>query len=147
MKIREIRKNDFAAWSEMRKKLWADVTDEENRAELEHVLINSNKFQIFLAETDSGEIIGFLEAGLRNDYVEDCDFSPVGYVEGWFVEENFRRQNVGRQLVEAAENWAKEQGCREMASDCELENSVSFAAHLGVGFSEVNRVIHFKKNF
>lgn len=146
MKIRIIRQQDFDAWSALRKKLWTQTDDEENLEELKNVLANSNKFQIFLAETDSGEIIGFLEASLRNDYVEDCDFSPVGYVEGWFVEENFRRQNAGRHLVKAAENWARELGCREMASDCELENSVSLGAHLGVGFSEVNRTIHFKKN-
>lgn len=146
MKIREIQGKDLLAWSRLRKQLWQQVTDEENREELDHVLNNRNNFQIFLAENEAGEIVGFLEAGLRRDYVEGCETSPVGYIEGWFVAEDFRRQSVGRLLVEASENWARSLGCQEMASDCLLENEISLAAHLAVGFNEAERIIHFKKN-
>ncbi|HEX8567067.1 MAG TPA: aminoglycoside 6'-N-acetyltransferase [Pyrinomonadaceae bacterium] len=146
MKIRTIQSEDLSDWSALRKKLWSHVTDDEISGELEHVLANTDKLQIFLAETNDGEIIGFLEASLRYEYVESCKNAPVGYIEGWFVEENHRRGAVGRQLVEAAEIWARRLGCLEMASDCELENSVSRSAHLGIGYEEVGRIIHFKKN-
>lgn len=145
MKIRTVQPQDFDAWSQLRKKLWSQVSDEENREELEQVFAAPDNFQIFLAESDAGEVVGFLEAGIRSDYVEGCETSPVGYVEGWFVEENYRRQNVGKLLIEAAEDWARELNCREMASDCELDNAVSLSAHLAVGFAEVNRIISFKK--
>jgi aminoglycoside 6'-N-acetyltransferase I len=145
MKIRTIERKDFSDWSQLRKQLWSHVTDEENLVEIEQVLAGNDKIQIFLAETDD-EIIGFLEASLRNDYVEGCDYTPVGYIEGWFVAENYRRSRVGHRLVEAAENWARDLGCLEMASDCELENSVSEAAHFGIGYEEAGRNIHFKKN-
>ena len=36
-------------------------------------------------------------------------------------------------------------GCREFASDCELDNADSFKFHMAVGFEEANRVICFKK--
>jgi aminoglycoside 6'-N-acetyltransferase I len=145
MRIRTIERNDFNNWSRLRKQLWSHVTDEENLVEIEQVLAESDKLQIFLAETN-GEIIGFLEASLRHEYVEGCEHAPVGYIEGWFVAENHRRGRVGRRLVEAAENWARDLGCLEMASDCGLENSISEAAHFGVGYEEAGRNIHFKKN-
>ncbi|MDQ4123747.1 MAG: GNAT family N-acetyltransferase [Acidobacteriota bacterium] len=145
MKIRTIQREDFNDWSRLRKELWAHVAEDENLIELEQVLADGGKSQIFLAENGDGEIIGFLEASLRYEYVEGCDYTPVGYIEGWFVEENYRRKQVGRELVEAAENWARVCGCLEMASDCELENSVSRAAHFGVGYEEAARIIHFKK--
>ena len=71
--------------------------------------------------------------------------SPVGYLEGIFVREEFRHQGIAKQLLFACENWAKEQGCREFASDCELGNTESLRFHLGLGFEEANRIICFVK--
>ena len=48
-------------------------------------------------------------------------------------------------LLSACENWAKEKGCREFASDCELTNTDSQKFHLSLGFQEANRVICFTK--
>jgi hypothetical protein len=69
----------------------------------------------------------------------------VGYVEGWYVDPDVRRQGIGRRLVEAAERWAAAQGCREMASDAHLGNTVSHAAHEALGFEESERLVHFRK--
>jgi aminoglycoside 6'-N-acetyltransferase I len=92
----------------------------------------------------NGQLGGFLEASLRR-YADGCSTSPVGYIEGWYVDDDVRRQGVGRQLVKTAEHWALVQGCREMASDCEIDNEVSFRAHLAIGYAEVERLIHFQK--
>jgi aminoglycoside 6'-N-acetyltransferase I len=77
--------------------------------------------------------------------VEGTENSPVGYLEGIYVEPSFRGRGIARQLLSAAENWAREQDCREFASDCELDNLESLAFHLGVGFREANRIICFVK--
>ena len=146
MKIRRADLADFENWFALRKLLWAHVLEDESRAFLSESLRESDKMPVFLAETENGEIVGFLEAALRFDYVEDCETSPVGYIEGWFVAENFRQREIGRKLVEAAESWARALGCREMASDCLLENTLSLKAHLAIGYEEVERNIHFKKN-
>src|SRR5262249_58795557 len=70
---------------------------------------------------------------------------PVGYVEGWFVDADLRRQGVGRRLLEAAEQWATAHGCKEMASDAQMENEVSLAAHQALGFEESSRAVHLRK--
>ncbi len=41
--------------------------------------------------------------------------------------------------------WAKEQGCKEFASDVELSNIVSQEVHEKMGFKEVNRVVCYIK--
>ncbi len=48
-------------------------------------------------------------------------------------------------LLNACENWAKEQGCLEFASDCEIDNADNLFFHLRLGFTEANRVICFTK--
>ena len=90
-------------------------------------------------------MIGFAQCSLRNDYVEGCSHSPVGYLEGIFVLENYRQKGISRQLLLSCETWAKKQGCREFASDCELDNTQSLSFHLACGFEEANRIICFTK--
>ena len=89
-------------------------------------------------------LVAFIEAGLR-EYGEGCETSPVGYVEAWYVDEHLRGQNLGRDLVQMAEQWAREKGCTEMASDTWLENESSIAAHLKLGYVEAERLVHFMK--
>ncbi len=106
---------------------------------------NSTKTAIFLKYSD-GIAVGFAQCNLRHDYVEGTDSSPVGYLEGIFVKEEYRKNGFARELLSACEQWAKEQGCNEFASDCELNNSASLSFHLKTGFTEANRIICFKKN-
>ena len=82
---------------------------------------------------------------MRHDYVEGCETSPVGYLEGVSVKETYRNRGVAKRLVEECEQWAREKGCREFASDCELSNAASLNFHLQIGFQEQNRIICFKK--
>lgn len=89
---------------------------------------------------------GFAQVQLRNDYVEGSSSSPVGYLEGIYVEASCRHQQVARQLLTACETWAKEKGCDEFASDCPLHNTDSLAFHLAAGFKEAGRVICFVKS-
>jgi aminoglycoside 6'-N-acetyltransferase I len=47
--------------------------------------------------------------------------------------------------VHTAEQWAREKGCSEMASDTWLENEGSIAAHQKLGYHEADRLVHFVK--
>jgi hypothetical protein len=54
-------------------------------------------------------------------------------------------RGLGGALVAAEEDRARARGSTEMASDCVLENTVSFMAHSSLGYREVERWIHFRK--
>lgn len=71
--------------------------------------------------------------------------SPVGYLEGIFIKDDFRHRGYATELLAKCEMWAKEQGCAEFASDCELDNKESLFFHLNSGFEEANRIICFTK--
>ena len=49
--------------------------------------------------------------------------------------------------MRAAEDWARAQGCVEMASDALIDNSESEKAHMALGFEVVDRCVHFRKAF
>jgi len=100
--------------------------------------------EVFIAERDDGSVAGFVEVGSR-PYADGCETSPVGYIEAWYVDPDVRRSGYGRDLLKAAENWARSRGYHEMASDALLDNEISHAAHYSAGYEEVDRVVQFRK--
>jgi len=141
--IRQAAQADKSEWLRMRQTLWPDLTTEEFAAQSDEIL-NDEMQPVFVVERPDGKLGGFLEAGTRK-YAEGCDTSPVGFIEGWYVDEDLRQQGIGKALVKAAEEWARSQGLTEMASDTWLDNEVSIQAHLKMGYEETERLVHFAK--
>jgi aminoglycoside 6'-N-acetyltransferase I len=144
MVIRQVRPEEYDEWLRMRLELWPEHTPEEHRSEMDGFLANPDRERVFVFHRPDGSLGGFLEASMRK-YADGCDTRPVGYIEGWYVDPDLRCHGVGGELVRAAEAWALAKGCQEMASDCEIDNTVSLAAHLALGYTETERLIHFCK--
>jgi len=141
--IRRATSADKPGWLRMRLLLWPDGTLEGFSREMDD-LLSDPLTPVFVAIRSNGMAGGFLEAGTRK-YAEGCETSPVGYIEGWYMDEDLRGRGIGKALVEAAEVWARSQGLTEMASDTWLDNEVSIRAHLKMGYEETERLVHFAK--
>lgn len=141
--IRRPTARDRDAWLEMRQSLWPEYPHDVHVAEIEET-ITSDGQTAFVAELPAGHVCGFIEASLR-PFAVGCQTRPVGYIEGWYVRPDCRRQRIGRALVAAAEMWAIEQGCVEMASDAIVSNIGSQRAHSAIGYDEIERLVCFKK--
>lgn len=141
--IREATISEAKEAAQLATQLWPDHTLEEFIQEMTQLIAQPDA-TVILAYHEN-ETIGFAQCQLRYDYVEGTSSSPVGYLEGLYVKEAFRKQGFAKTLVNSCENWARKKGCQEFASDCELENKESLAMHLKLGFSEENRIICFKK--
>jgi len=141
--IRRATPEDKPEWIRMRQGLWPDAPIDYLDYDLDEILADPDK-AVFVASRADGKLIAFIEASLRS-FAEGCETSPVGYIEAWYVDPHVRGQKLGRQMARVAEGWAREKGCTEMASDTWLENDVSIAAHLKMGYYEVERLVHFVK--
>jgi len=141
--IRRATQEDKPAWLRMRQGLWPVAPIEYLDFDMDD-LLGDPDYAVFVASGADGEVEAFIEAGLR-DYGEGCETSPVGYIEAWYVDEHIRGQKLGKELVYVAEQWAREKGAAEMASDTWLENETSIAAHLKLGYEEAERLVHFVK--
>ena len=142
--IRKVELNDCYDVAELACRMWDshDILELKNEFELK---LDKDDFALFIKVIDE-KIVGFCECSLRYDYVEGTSSSPVGYLEGIFVLEEYRNLGLASSLLAESEMWAKKKGCTEFASDCELENNDSLKFHLKAGFKEANRIICFKKD-
>ncbi len=141
--IRRATLEDKPDWLRMRLLLWIYSPAPELEHDLDTILADPGQV-VFIASTVEGRRVGFVEAGTRT-YGEGCTTTPVGYVEGWYVDEDMRGLGIGSRLVEAAEEWARQKGYREMASDTWLDNEAGIYTHLKLGYQEVERLVHFMK--
>jgi aminoglycoside 6'-N-acetyltransferase I len=142
--VRPLKDGDLDGWLALRRHLWDEVSEDEHKGEMMDILDHTDSQFVVIAESGDGRLIGFLEASIR-PFVEDCQTDHVGYLEGWFVEPEFRMHGVGRALVKSAENWARKRGCTEMASDAEIGNDLSLKAHQKLGYGETSRLVHLRK--
>lgn len=141
--IREATVQDAQLLASLAMNVWKESSLKELVAEFKQ-MTKSNEAVAFLLLKNE-QAVGFAQCQLRHDYVEGTDMSPVGYLEGIFVEQEFRHKGYASELVLKCEEWAKTKGCLQIASDCELDNIDSLAFHLKVGFTEANRIICFTK--
>jgi aminoglycoside 6'-N-acetyltransferase I len=140
--IRSITHEDKAEWLRMRKGVWPEAPDEYLDYDMDDVL-SSDGYAVFFALVE-GFPVGMIEVRLR-DYAEGCFSKPVGYIEAWFVDEKLRGKGIAGVLTDSAEAWAQAKGCKEMASDTWLENETSIRAHAKMGYTEIERLVHFVK--
>ena len=141
--IQQANLSDSISVARLAQMLWPHHTAEELQLEFEPLLAGSDA-AVFLACFNTIPV-GFAQCQLRHDYVEGTSSSPVGYLEGIFVMPAYQKHGLARALLAACEHWAKEKGCTEFASDCELANVESLRFHLCMGFEEANRIICFTK--
>lgn len=131
---------DWPQWAALRRQLWPDCGVDP--AELRELLDGPDSV-VFLAVDPGGEVLGLAEASLRHDYVNGTAGSPVGFLEGWYVQPAARRRGVGGGLVADVARWARGRGCRQLASDTAQDDAAAQSAHAACGFSETERVVYY----
>lgn len=141
--ITQATATDIAILAEMASHIWHNSTTDALQAAFAEI-IGTDDAVCYIQYC--GEVpVGFAQCSLRRDYVEGTSSSPVGYLEGIYVQKEYRNRGYAGALLAACETWAQNKGCTEFASDCELDNTDSYRFHQAMGFTEVNRVICFTK--
>ena len=103
-----------------------------------------DKEEVFVWEDTSGSLAGFASASIR-PWVEGSTIEPCPHVEGWYVKPELRQQGIGKALIEAVEDWSRQQGFAELTSDVEISNYDSLNAHAALGFEPTSKIQYFKK--
>ncbi len=126
-------KHDIPSWIEMRADLWPDCPLQKHTEEINEQLNSPQTLQGFIL-LKNYQPVGFIEAAIHQN--AHNTYGRAGYIEGWFIKEEFRLNGHGKQLVQAVEQWSIALGCEQIASDVEDFNVGSFFAHTKLGYIE-----------
>lgn len=145
MIVEPVNSSHLGSWARLRNALWPRMSTSEHERDIQNSFFHNAKSTAAFVAIVGEELIGFAEASLRHDYVNGCETSPVAFLEGIYVAAANRRQGVAKALCVAVEEWGRNQGCVEFASDTSLDNDVSRLLHAALGFEETQRVVFFRK--
>jgi GNAT superfamily N-acetyltransferase len=98
--------------------------------------------RVFVAEDgESGAVVGWLQVHLT----KIIESEPRGEIVGLVVAADVRGRGIGRQLVEAAEAWAKGQGAESVGVRCNTTRTDAHAFYERLGFRAAKTQINFRK--
>ncbi|PJE56334.1 GNAT family N-acetyltransferase [Marinomonas sp. BSi20584] len=147
IEIRTIQATDAAAWSALRIEFLPEIKD-ISQAEVDAFFQGcdsdqkniSNLQEVLIALDNSQKMVGFIELDLREN-VPGSSQQTTPYIEAWFVSPDCQGQGIGKALIHAAEEWAKQKGFQELGSDAPISNKKSVNLHKQLGFNEIERVV------
>jgi aminoglycoside 6'-N-acetyltransferase I len=123
--VRPAQPEDLERLVVLRTAAWPDVDVEVHRRALDSVLAAGHEGVALLAwsgdDGDDGDggggarSVGFAELE-RRAWVPGCAAGSAAVLAGIFVVPGERRTGVGRELVEAASQWAAAHGCRALVA-------------------------------
>ncbi|OAN62531.1 GCN5 family acetyltransferase [Balneola sp. EhC07] len=144
MQIKELTSENVEALAHLFVELWPECTFETEFEYCKQILSKEDQTAFLIKQKD--EYIAFAYLSLRNDFVEGATSYPIAYLEGIYVKESYRNTGLASKLIQRAEQWAKESGSSQLASDVEIDNEQSIQFHKKSGFLEENRIVCFIKD-
>lgn len=140
VEIRECRLSDCNDIYELNKnEMGYDYPCEDTYKKLMK-LIKSESDKIFVAVSDN-KTIGYIHI---NDY-ESVYAPPMKNIMGIAVAEKYKRQGIGRKLMNEAENWAKNTGAYAIRLVSGAERKGAHEFYYSCGFEKTKEQLNLKK--
>src|SRR5215213_8956733 len=138
--LRRAVSSDAAALARLTTQLGYPVSESTIAARLAR-MISRNDDCLLVAEDANGQLLGWIH-GFVIQLLESDYRVEIG---GLVVDAQCRRRGVGRQLVQAIEEWAKERGAMEISVRCREERAESYLFYESLSFKHVKSQFVFRK--
>lgn len=141
LKIRAARMEDAAELARLADDLGHSATPEQVATRFSAASEQSN-YALIVVELPSGELAGFMELVVERL----IDAEPRVDVAGLVVSEALQGRGIGRMLMEFAEKWAAESGCRIVHLRSNLKRAGAHAFYERLGYEHFKTQKAFRKH-
>ena len=131
--VRLAQTSDCSKMANLAVQLGYQCTEEQVRERLEEMQ-DSNQYSVCVAELPGGQIAGWIAAYL----FRSIEAATCVEISGLIVDQQVRCRGIGKVLLEAAEEWARLQGCNAIMVHCNITRERAHA------FYSNNRFQHIK---
>ena len=136
--IEKVNYKNKKEFNQLIKNLWQNASLEDCKKDAKVTAQFAYRFD--------NKLVAFITCSIKREYVAGCNTNKVAYLEGIYVLPEYRNKTIASQLIKKFELWAKSKGCKELASDLEIDNNASLQFHNKMGFEIVEKTIHLKKD-
>ena len=105
----------------------------ENQKKGLALLIKSNETAVAFVAELNGNVIGMLTAQTN---ISTAEGGIAAVLEDMIIDKNLRGQGIGKQLMQAMEQWAKEKGITRLQLLADKTNSPALAYYNKLGWKE-----------
>ena len=150
VRIREgVAADREAFWKATLETAWRDIPEDEkegmDRPEFESHFrqaagpyLDDPRNTLFIAEDESGRLAGHTLLGQTMPFYSS---KPYGFIFDIYVAEWARRQGVGKQLLEFAFKWFRDQGLEKVKLEVAESNERARPLYLKMGFKKERHVM------
>lgn len=139
--IREARAQDHARIAELAGQLMYASSANDITKRLEG-MGESKEHAVFVARLAEEEIAGWIAVFVYRTVEADARAE----VSGLIVDERYRSQGIGLRLLERAERWAREQGCRAIGLRSNVIRERAHAFYERQGYQHLKTQKSFRKD-
>lgn len=139
MHVRLLRSDDGPAVRELLRQLGYDVPISELAERMEQVLATGSHYAA-VAEQD-GAVVGLVHALARPALEKPCE----AVVQSLVVDRGTRGLGIGRQLMAAAEDWARSEGLASLALHTRIDRSDACRFYERIGYRKAATAHYLKK--
>ncbi len=139
--VRPATADDAEAIARLSEQLGYPTNAEETARRLREVT-GEGDHAVFVAEAD-GRQIGWVHVYVNHSLLADTPAEVAGLV----IDEDYRSRGVGRVLMEQAERWAQEQGCRSVRLRSNVVRSRAHSFYERLGYRVIKSQRAFCKDF
>ena len=143
LQIREVTQEDRDIWFLMYRALFGTFRDAALHKEIDRIYADPSATAYIAWQCPKA--VGFAEYSVR-PFANGCHSKPVPFLEGIWVDPEYRNQGIGAALIAHIEAVARAAGHWELGSDVDIGNAASLKAHENWGFEETERVVYFRKS-
>ena len=95
--------------------------------------ILKNTFAVKITAVDNGKTVGRVYLYILNN---DLHKEPFGFLEDVFVDEEYRKQGIGSQLVQKGIETAKKRGCYKLIGNSRMASEKVHVFYERLGFKK-----------
>ena len=130
IKIRKLAHKDIETLISLYEIFWGEKSD---RKKMERKLkdLENNDSYIFLCAEKENKVIGTIQGVICEELYGDCQ--PFLLMENLVVNKAYRKQGVGKTLLDSLENIAKNRGCTQILfiTESNREDTIKFYESVG----------------
>lgn len=142
MRIRKFSEKDISRFIELAAQLGYDVSEEQFKDRYQCIK-DDDDHGLLVAVDENDEVVGWVHAAVDHSLLVDKRAIILGLV----VDLNHRKGGIGRDLMNAAENWAKERDCMGVRLNSGATRTEAHQFYENLGYQNIKTQLAFQKMF